>query len=102
MFVIVELPFRFVENEAFIKFLFVLQPRFSAPLRVTLTRDIFILFDEEKEKLKKFISKHRMRVCLTTYSWTSIQNFTYMSLTVHFINNNWKLQNKILSFREVT
>ncbi|KAL3038359.1 hypothetical protein AAZX31_01G128300 [Glycine max] len=58
MFVIVELPFQFLDNEAFIKFLFVLQPRFSAPSHATLTCDTFIIFDEEKEKLKKFISKH--------------------------------------------
>ncbi|KAJ1425115.1 Zinc finger BED domain [Sesbania bispinosa] len=49
MFVVAELPFRFVENEAFCKFLAVLQPRFSVPSRSTLTRDIYTLFNEEKE-----------------------------------------------------
>ena len=51
-----------MENEAFIKFLFVLKPQFNAPSCGTLAHDILILFDEEKEKLKKFIFKHWVRV----------------------------------------
>ncbi|KAJ1442772.1 Zinc finger, BED-type [Sesbania bispinosa] len=62
MFVIAELPFRFVENEAFCKFLAVLQPRFSVPSRSTLTHDIYTLFNEEKERLKKILGKHCGRV----------------------------------------
>ena len=38
------------------------------------------------------------RVCLTTDTWTSIQNVNYMVLTAHFIDNDWKLQKRILNF----
>jgi hypothetical protein len=37
-------------------------------------------------------------VCLTTDTWTSIQNFCYMCLTCHFIDDNWKLHKRILNF----
>ena len=41
------------------------------------------------------------RFCLTTDTWTSIQNLNYMCLTTHFIDSNWKIHKRILSFRLV-
>jgi len=46
------------------------------------------LYEEEKTKLKFFLSKQCERVCLTTDTWTSIQNLNYMSLTTHFIDED--------------
>ena len=40
-------------------------------------------------------------MCLTTNTWTSIQNLCYMSLTVHFIDDDWKLYKRILNFCQV-
>ncbi|CAJ2660805.1 unnamed protein product [Trifolium pratense] len=102
MFVGAELPFRFVENEFFINFVKVLQPRFDIPSRTTLRRAIWSLFDGERERLKQFISKHCGRVCLTTDTWTSVQNLNYMSLTAHFIDKKWNLHKKILNFCQIT
>ncbi|WVZ04310.1 hypothetical protein V8G54_025116 [Vigna mungo] len=102
MFVKSELPFRFVEKEDFRDFLWFLQPRFEVPSLTTLRREIWELYEEEKAKLKMFLSKQCVRVCLTTNTWTSIQNLNYMSLTTHFIDNDWKLQKKILNFSQTT
>ncbi|WVY97701.1 hypothetical protein V8G54_029852 [Vigna mungo] len=57
MFVKSELPFRFVENEDFRDLLWSLQPRFEVPSRTTLRREIWKLYEEEKTKLKMFLSK---------------------------------------------
>ena len=54
------------------------------------------LYLEEKEKLKEVL--RNQRVCLTTDTWTSVQNMNYMSLTVHWINDQWKLERKVLNF----
>ena len=54
-----------------------------------------------KEKLKYFLSQHCQRVCLTTNVWTSPQNVSYMCLTTNFIDNDRKLNKKILNFRQV-
>ena len=40
-------------------------------------------------------------MCLTTDTWTSIQNLCYMSLTGHFIDDDWKLHKRILNFCQV-
>ncbi|XP_012574105.2 zinc finger BED domain-containing protein RICESLEEPER 2-like [Cicer arietinum] len=102
MFVGAELPFRFVENVFFRNFVNVLQPQFDIPSRTTLRRAIWSLFDAERERLKIFISKHCGRVCLTTGTWTSIQNLSYMSLTAHFVDKNWNLHKRILNFCQIT
>ena len=102
MFIVAELPFKFVENEAFISYSNVLQPKFKVPSRPTLRRDCIELYGEERGKLKEFFSKFAGRVCLTTDTWTSCQNFTYLCLTCHFIDDNWKLQKKILNFCQIT
>ncbi|XP_012575436.1 zinc finger BED domain-containing protein RICESLEEPER 2-like [Cicer arietinum] len=102
MFVGAELPFRFVENVFFRNFVNALQPQFDIPSRTTLRRAIWSLFDAERERLKIFISKHCGRVCLTTDTWTSIQNLSYMSLTAHFVDKNWNLHKRILNFCQIT
>jgi hypothetical protein len=92
MFVGAELPFQFVENEFFVNFVKVLQPQFDIPSRTTLRRAIWSLYDGERERHRQFILKHCGRVCLTTDTWTSVQNLSYMSLTAHFIDKKWNLQ----------
>jgi hypothetical protein len=42
------------------------------------------------------------RVCLTTGTWTSIQNINYMCVTGHFIDPNLKYQKRILAFCQVS
>ena len=102
MFVKSEFPFRFVEDEDFRDFVRSLQPRFEVPSRTTLRREMWELYEDEKAKLKIFLSKQCGRVCLTTDKWTSIQNLNYMSLTAHFIDDDWKLHKKILIFSQTT
>ncbi|KAL7131899.1 hypothetical protein ABFS83_12G035900 [Erythranthe nasuta] len=68
------------------------------PSRRTITRDIHVVYIEELSKLKTFIKKHSQRISLTTYTWTCIKQVNYMCLTVHFIDDEWKLQKRILNF----
>ncbi|RYR38401.1 hypothetical protein Ahy_A09g043445 [Arachis hypogaea] len=87
MFIGEELPFRFIGSPKFRRFVHALQARFKVPSRTTLARDIRALYIEEKMKLQDFLSTNCGRVCLTIDTWTSIQNFTYMSLTAHFVDS---------------
>ena len=64
-------------------------------------RDCLQLYMMEKEKLKYMFVSSSQRVCLTTDTWTSIQNLTYMSLTAHFIDKDWKLHKRIINFLKV-
>ncbi|CAL5429095.1 unnamed protein product [Camellia sinensis] len=93
-----ELPFRFVEREGFRHFCSVMQPNFRKLSRITVARDCVTLFSNEKKKLRNLFMKSNQRICLTTDSWTSLQNVSYMCLTAHFIDKDWKLHKRILSF----
>ena len=45
---------------------------------------------------------HCQRISLTTDCWTSIQRINYMAVTAHFIDDDWNLNKKIISFVPVT
>ncbi|KAI5433299.1 hypothetical protein KIW84_020542 [Lathyrus oleraceus] len=53
---------------------------------------------DEKQKLKAFFKSDCNRVALTTDCWTSIQNQNYLTLTAHFVDNEWNYQKRIISF----
>ena len=102
MIIIDKLPFRYVKGYGFKKYVTTLQPKLQLkdiPSRQTVARDMIDIYNSEREKLRK--SLKGCRVCLTTDTWTSIQNLNYMSLTCHFIDNAWKLHKRILNFCQV-
>nr|XP_023897923.1 zinc finger BED domain-containing protein RICESLEEPER 2-like [Quercus suber] len=73
------------------------EPRFEVPSLVTVARDCLRLYIREKETLKKVLMAGQ-RVCLTTDTWTSIQNLNYLCLTAHYIDVDWVYHKKILNF----
>ncbi|KAK2655812.1 hypothetical protein Ddye_008864 [Dipteronia dyeriana] len=79
-----------------------MNPRFDVPSKRTIVRDLYKLYVEERIKLKKYFKSSQVRVCLTTDTWTSIQNINFMVVTAHFIDCDWKLQKRILSFSQIT
>lgn len=94
-----ELPFRIVESPQFRKLLRMLEPRFQVPSRMTIARTCIDIFKDQKAWLKSMIKACDSRVCLTTDAWTSIQNLSYMVVTAHWIDKEWKLQKRVISFR---
>ncbi|XP_031122619.1 zinc finger BED domain-containing protein RICESLEEPER 2-like [Ipomoea triloba] len=102
MIIIDELPFRFVEGLGFRMFIAVACPRFIVPSRWTISRDVLVVYEEERLKLKAFLRESSHRVSITTDSWTSIQRINYMVVTAHFIDSEWKLHKKIIAFVPVT
>ncbi|KAI7737469.1 hypothetical protein M8C21_018378 [Ambrosia artemisiifolia] len=93
-----KLPFRFVNNEGFRRCMELCQPALAIPSASTITRDFYELFLDEKAKLKAQLKHSTARVCLTIDTWTSFQGTNYFCLTAHFIDNNWRLQKKVLNF----
>jgi hypothetical protein len=84
MIILDELPFNFIENQGFKSFCKVMPPRFDVSSRLMIWRDCLKIYLVEKEKLKKALKDQRL--CLTTDTWTSIQNINYMCLTAHWID----------------
>ena len=60
-----------------------------------------IIYDEYKQKLISEISKGSFKTSLTSDIWSSQNNSDYFCVTAHYIDNNWILQKRILSFIEL-
>ncbi|XP_016191851.1 zinc finger BED domain-containing protein RICESLEEPER 2-like [Arachis ipaensis] len=93
-----EHPFKVVEGIGFHKIINRFEPRFTVPSKMIMSGDCFHLYLDEKKKLKAWLANSCARVCLTSDCWTSNQNLSYMSLTAHFVDDEWKLQKRILNF----
>ena len=96
-----EQPFSMGERSGFRKFMSKACPRFQLPSRRTCTRDTVHLYFQERAKLKKFFKDSCQRICLTTDGWTSQQQDSYMTVTASFIDDNWQLHKKVISFFKV-
>ncbi|KAM3247684.1 hypothetical protein P3L10_009451 [Capsicum annuum] len=63
MIIVDELPFSFVENEGFKKFMSKSQPLFRIPSRRTITRDCYDVYGELRLSLKKSFREIQPRIC---------------------------------------
>lgn len=94
-----EMHFIAVEGRGFQKFMSIVEPRFKVPSRITMMRDCVKMYLKTKSDLKQMFITTGQRICVTTDTWTSIQNMNYMCVTAHFIDSTWKLHKRLLAFR---
>lgn len=94
--IIDEQLFTTIEGEGLKKLMAKAFPDFEVPSCVTIARHCQIKYQEEKENLKELIKNQR--ICLTSDTRTSIQNYTYMVITAHWIDHQQNLQKRILNF----
>ncbi|XP_012858997.1 PREDICTED: zinc finger BED domain-containing protein RICESLEEPER 2-like [Erythranthe guttata] len=93
-----ELPFSFVDDPTFRKFVLNLCPKFKFVSRNTIKSDCLKIYQTEKKRLKDTLQTLSPRICLTTDTWTSKTELPFMALTAHFIDDSWKLHKVILNF----
>ncbi|XP_010256082.1 PREDICTED: zinc finger BED domain-containing protein RICESLEEPER 2-like isoform X2 [Nelumbo nucifera] len=91
-------PFDVVENPFFGIFTTNLNPSFKIISRNTIRNDCLKLYKQEKEKLYKYLDTLSCRFSITIDMWTSTQRLSYCAVTVHYINNAWQLNHKIIAF----
>ncbi|CAI9282170.1 unnamed protein product [Lactuca saligna] len=102
LFTIGELPFKFIENEAFIEFVNALNGRVKLPSRHKISRDVVSFYLMERQKLYKHLSNPKTAIHLTTDTWTSsCQKINYMVVTAHFITEDFVMHKRVVNFREI-
>ncbi|CAM8915967.1 unnamed protein product [Rhodiola kirilowii] len=99
MIVMDELSFSFIEKEGFRYFCRYAVPDWHVPSRRVICKQFLKMYAAEKMKLTKELKGHCL--CLTTDTWTSVQNINYMVVTAHFVDSAWKMQKRILSFKVI-
>ena len=98
MIMVHELPFSFVEYEVFNLLMKTVTPHYQSVSRATIRKDCFAAYEVEKKKVSTLL-KSTNKVSVTTDRWISTnQKVSYMVVTSHFINSNWKLQKRVLNF----
>ncbi|KAF7812865.1 putative AC transposase [Senna tora] len=75
-----------------------LQPLFKRITRNTIKSDILKIHETATERFKKLLVANTGRITITIDMWTSGKKKGYMSLTPHFIDDNWRLQSLLLRF----
>ncbi|KAL7584678.1 zinc finger BED domain-containing protein RICESLEEPER 2-like [Lactuca sativa] len=94
-----DLPFKFVEYEGIREVFRYLNENVVTYTRNTTNSDVVSLFNREKIRLKKLLELNPGRISLTFDLWSSINTDGFLCATCHFIDEEWKLQKRILSFQ---
>lgn len=83
-------PFSVVEDKGFKDFVRALNPSYDLPSRKHISNTLItVKFEACLHETKALIS-NAVSVCLTTDTWTSINTESFMGVTAHFIDDNFK------------
>ena len=94
-------PFAMVDHEYFVDFIKSLRSGFSFKSTPTTRKLLIEMHHEEKQNLYREFSSVSSRFSATMDMWTSTQNLGYMCITVHWIDDNWQMQKRIVQFMNV-
>ncbi|CAJ0855588.1 12737_t:CDS:2 [Entrophospora sp. SA101] len=64
--------------------------------RTTIHDHIMLRFQEQKNKVKATIKQISRKVSLTSDMWTANNNKAFLSLTIHYVDNDWKFKSFLL------
>ena len=96
-----EYPFNIVEHEYMVDFIKSLRPNFSIKSRITTRKEIMDLYLEQKDILYGCLKNVQCCFSATMDMWTSCQNKSYMCVTLHWIDDEWRIQKRIVGFFHV-
>ncbi|CAN1199844.1 Zinc finger BED domain-containing protein RICESLEEPER 2 [Linum perenne] len=103
MLIVDRLPYTFLEQLGFKRLMSFACPDLKMPSEETVTADSHQLFINEKEKMKQHLKDNCAgRVSLTVDRWKSLHETEYICVTAHYIDNEWKVNKRILSFSPIT
>ncbi|XP_037543305.1 E3 SUMO-protein ligase ZBED1-like [Nematolebias whitei] len=92
-------PYNIVEGEGFQDLIHTLEPRYKIPSRQHITNTCMpALYAQVKSQVEKELA-HAERVAITTDAWTSCSTESYVTITVHYISPDWKLNVHVLQTR---
>ena len=90
-------PINLVSGRGFRAFARKLNPNYQVPCQATVTKNLQLLYLDEKKDLISLINNSP--VSITTDLWTSVATKCFMTVTGHFITENWQLNAKVLATR---
>lgn len=92
-------PFSIVNSSNFKQFLAGINPAFNMVPMITIEEQLLCIFHKEKVKLKDKIKHTPGGVFLSVGKWSLVFSPIFLCLTVHFIDEDWKMNRRIISCR---
>ncbi|XP_042079841.1 E3 SUMO-protein ligase ZBED1-like [Haplochromis burtoni] len=90
------MPIQSVEREGFKKMLETFDPRYKLPAKKYFSKVALpALYEEIRTEVSNALSSVEF-FASTTDTWSSRTSDPYMSLTIHYVDKDWQLQNKCL------
>ncbi|KAM8733234.1 E3 SUMO-protein ligase ZBED1-like [Acanthopagrus schlegelii] len=94
-------PYSVVENDGFRHLMKVAEPHYVMVSRKSLSEEVIPnIYQSVKENVKTKLQSAE-RVGITSDTWTSLATESYMSVTAHFIDEEWNLVSYVLQTTEV-
>ena len=94
-------PFSVVESKSFIDLVECLEPRYSMPSHPYFSDTVVPgLYGEVKARVISEL-EGAISVALTTDAWSSGATMSYVTVTAHFINERWTLEEHVLETHHV-
>lgn len=91
-------PLAMVNHVGFKIFVKNLQPLFEVNNTGAIELDCLTIYGKEKQKLYEGLRHFHGRISLAVDMWGSHENSEYMCLTASYIDDDWRLQKKMLNF----
>ncbi|XP_051998856.1 E3 SUMO-protein ligase ZBED1-like [Xyrauchen texanus] len=93
--------FQLLRTHGFTHLLRVLEPRYQLPSRPHFSQNVLPqLYNKVKAKLVEDLSNAKF-IALTTDGWTSRATQSFITITTHYITDNWVIANPVLQTRAV-
>ena len=91
--------FSIVDNQYFGQLLEYLKKDISVKSRRTIMRRLEELYDQKKNDLKEKLNGFRSKYSITCDVWTSKNQLSFFGFTIHYIDDNWQMQDHLLAFK---
>lgn len=91
-------PLNMVDHVGFKVFVKNLQPLFEVVPNNDVEFSCMDIYRKERQKVYEMINKFQGRINLSVEMWSSPENAEFLCLTAHYIDEDWKLQKKIINF----
>ncbi len=94
-------PISICEGRGLREFCKELNPGYTVASKTTMGNYLHLLYHEETATLVELVKIHVAGAALTTDIWTSLATGGYLTLTCHFIKNDWKFTYVALATRKL-
>ena len=97
----IDAPFTLLDHPQFKKFCnYLVQGEAGIPSRHSRRRGMEKLFEDERDKVRELLRPIE-RVSLTTDTWTTTNNVAILGITIHWIDDMWRLHEQVLAVEEL-